>query len=150
MRKIFFLIVLITQGFSTLQAQSKYFERIYYVQDVSDARKLFLNPDGTYIVIGAALSYSNYKWLPYYMRLNEFGDTLALHQYPNPDFSTPVWDAVQTQYGYAVSVTPSQSDTTEIWKAHLMRISHNGNLLGMNLAGADTIYYSVGRSILQT
>ncbi|OWY19250.1 PKD domain-containing protein [Sphingobacteriales bacterium UPWRP_1] len=150
MKKTLLLLSLTLTLHSTIKSQSKYFERVYDVQDVSDARKLFLNPDGTYIVIGTALSYSNYKWLPYYMRLNEFGDTLALHQYPNPDFSTPAWDAVKTQFGYAISVTQSQSDTTEIWRAYLMRISHNGNLLDMNPTGTNTVYHSVGRSILQT
>jgi PKD repeat protein len=156
MQKIIFLFTaLLMQGYYILEAQQKYFERTYLVQDISAVRKIFFNQDGTYTIIGnSAISNPNVVWFPYYLRLNEFGDTLMLKQFVNEEISTEVWDAVETQYGYALSSSECQPQTDPSvgckTRAHLMRISHTGELLDLSLAGNDTINQSVGRAILQT
>ncbi|OWY25118.1 PKD domain-containing protein [Sphingobacteriales bacterium UPWRP_1] len=150
MKKILLYLFFILTVQSVIQAQSKYFERVYYVQAISDARKIFLNPDGTYTIIGNTMSYPNLIGAPFYMRLNEFGDTLALRQYLYSNLNTTAWDAVQTQYGYAVAACQPQTDTSVGCRANLMRITYNGDLLNLSIAGNDTIYQSWGRSILYT
>jgi len=151
MQKIIFLLTaLLLQGYYILEAQQKYFERTYLVQDISDARNFFLNQDGSYTVIGNSMSVPNLIGAPFYMRLNEFGDTLSLKKYMYTNRNTTIWDAVETQNGYALAICQPQTDTSVGCNAHLMRLSYTGELLNLSLAGSDTIYQSWGRSILHT
>gem|GEM_PF-867267 len=145
-----FIALTLLANYAILQAQNKYFERTYMVQGISEARNIFPKQDGTYVIIGNTMSFPNLIGAPFYLHINEYGDTLALKQYLYANKNTTIWDAIETQYGYALAICQPQTETSVGCRAFLMRLTHSGDLISLNLAGNDTIYQSWGRSILQT
>ncbi|OWY21277.1 hypothetical protein BVG80_13560 [Sphingobacteriales bacterium TSM_CSM] len=150
MRKIFFLIVLIIQGFSTLQAQSKYFERTYLWEYIHDAQKVFLSSDGNYDVFGNTMTVPNYFQNGFLLKVNTSGDTVLLKNFTSEFNRLTIWDVVRTQFGYAIATCMGQFPGDTGCKAGLLLLKHNGDVIYSGYAGTQELIESRARSILQT
>jgi len=149
MKKVALLIILNT---FCLYPQNKYFERTYIWEYVHGAHHVFSSNQQYIDVFGSTIVSVTPEYITkgFMLRLNPNGDTIMLKEYASPYTQLVVYDAIKTQFGYAIATCVSQYEGDEGCKAGILLLNTAGDVLYSGYAGELPLLESRARSILQT
>jgi len=137
MRRIICVTILILLS-EVVNAQNKYFERKIDWADFNSGRKVIEKDDLSLTITGNYLNVNDYLWHGYFLRTNQYGDTLLLHMFP--EFGDSYFGSLlPTEYGYAISGYIYQDIADDYsYRGFLLQLDPDGNQLQFDYTGTPT------------